>query len=265
LIPLFIYNALEERKVRYTSIEAIAAYYVREMQTVQPAGPYYIGGHSIGGLIALEMAQQLQKLDQEVALLVVLDSGPPPRTQPLGTNHPSHHSREEPFAKTRAVRRVKKNLWWFARHRIDETLQNMTKAVRCQVYHHFGIPLPPALKTFYVDQVVYGTIYPKAHRSYVPRAYSGRAVYLKSEDTRERVAGWEKLMTRGLEVRAVTGNHLSMLSEPHLKSLAQTLKECLAEAQERARSSTQSCQVSSVAKREQTPSKVRLDPAAMDV
>jgi len=93
------------------------------------------------------------------------------------------------------------------------------------------MPLPPVLHAFYVDQVVYGRIYAKAHRSYVPRAYSGRVVYLKSEDARERISGWEKLMTSGLVVRSVPGTHLSMLAEPHLKSLAQTLKECLAEAQ----------------------------------
>jgi aspartate racemase len=244
---------LERGKVRHTSIEAIATHYVREIRSVQPAGPYYIGGHSIGGLIALEMVQQLQKLNQEVALLVVFDSGPPPRTQPLGTNDPSHHSREEQFAKSFAFRPLKRNLW-FTRHRIDETLHKMTKAVTCRVYHHLGIPLPPTLKTFYVDQVVYGTIYPKAHRSYVPRAYSGRAVYLKSEDTRDRVAGWQKLMTDGLEIRQVPGNHLSMLAEPHLRSLALTLKECLAKARERARFGTQSGKLSSQAKCDETPS-----------
>ncbi len=230
---------LEERQVRYTSIEAIAAHYVKEIRKVQPAGPYYIGGHSIGGLIAFEMAQQLQKLAQEIALLVVIDSGPPARTQPVGTNNPSHHSGNEPLAKSLALPSLKRNLW-LVRHRIDETMRKIPKAVTCRVYHLLGIRLPPELKTFYVDQVVYGRIYPTAHRNYVPREYSGRAVYFQSEDTRVRVAGWEKLMTKGLEVRPVTGNHLSMLTEPHLKSLAETLKECLAEAQESARIGAQS-------------------------
>jgi len=237
---------LEEGKVRFTSIEAIAAHYVRQIRRVQPAGPYYIGGHSIGGLIALELAQQLQKLNQEVALLVVFDSGSPMRIQPLGTKDASHHSRAEDFVERLTSRRLKAELWSM-RHRIRETLRNETKAVMCKVYHHLGMLLPPALQTFYIDQVVYGRIYPKAHRSYVPRAYSGRAIYCQSEDTRDRVAGWQKLMTDGLEIRQVPGNHLSMLAEPHLRSLALTLKECLAKAQESARTGTLSFELTSQA------------------
>ncbi len=44
---------------------------------MQPQGPYYLAGHSFGGLIALEMAHQLRRADREVALLVMLDSFPP--------------------------------------------------------------------------------------------------------------------------------------------------------------------------------------------
>src|SRR5262249_37442616 len=43
----------------HTRIEEMAELYVREMRSVQPNGPYYLGGQSAGGIIALEMAQQL--------------------------------------------------------------------------------------------------------------------------------------------------------------------------------------------------------------
>ena len=117
------------------------------------------------------------------------------------------------------------------RHKTDEAWVKTTKSFACGVYHFLRLPLPSALKTFYIDQIVYGKIYPDAHRRYRPQPYSGRVVYFKSEDTRVRVAGWQKLMTDGLEIRSVTGNHLSMLVEPNLKTLAETLKGCLTEAQ----------------------------------
>jgi aspartate racemase len=230
---------LEGRKVRYTRIEDIAAHYLREIRMVQPQGPYYIGGHSLGGLIAFEMAQQLQQQDQGVALLVLFDSASP-TIPPSGTNGTPDDSTATHFAPSLSIESLKRGLH-FMRHRAKETLLEHIMTVACRLYHRLGMPLPPTLQTFYIDQVVFGRIYPNAHRSYVPQAYSGRVVYFKSEDTRERVAGWEKLMTNGLEVRSVTGNHLSMLAEPHLQGLAQTLKEYLAKAQEGARSRAQFC------------------------
>lgn len=67
-----------DSKSRLQSIHNMAAYYVRQVQAVQPQGPYHLMGYSIGGLIAYEMAQQLQLQGQEVALLSLLDPSPPP-------------------------------------------------------------------------------------------------------------------------------------------------------------------------------------------
>jgi thioesterase domain-containing protein len=52
------------------------------VQRIQPEGPYYLGGHSQGGMVAFEMAQQLQRQGQKVALLALCecwtqDSRPP--------------------------------------------------------------------------------------------------------------------------------------------------------------------------------------------
>ncbi|MGH7816780.1 MAG: alpha/beta fold hydrolase [Candidatus Binatia bacterium] len=219
---------LEGRKVRHTSIEDIAAHYLRAIRTVQPEGPYYIGGHSLGGLIAFEMAQQLQQQHQEIALLVLLDTRPP-RPHPSGMNGTSAESGAEQNVNRFSMRSLERELY-FLRQRVKETLQIDKKMVACDFYHRLGIPLSPRLQTFYVDQVVYGRIYPKAQSSYVPQLYSGRAVYLKSEDAREDVYGWQKLMTEGLEVLPVPGDHLNMLVEPNVRRVAETLKECLSRA-----------------------------------
>ena len=55
-------------------IEAMASYYVRMLQSVQPEGPYDLGGLSLGGMIAYEVARQLQKQGQKVNSLVMLES-----------------------------------------------------------------------------------------------------------------------------------------------------------------------------------------------
>ncbi len=57
-----------------TTIEEMARKYVEEIKSIQPTGPYHLGGYCLGGTIAYEMAQILRKEGQEVALLALLDT-----------------------------------------------------------------------------------------------------------------------------------------------------------------------------------------------
>ena len=66
-------RGLEDGQDPHTRIEDMAAYYIQAMQTVQPTGPYLLGGWSMGGVVAFEMAQQLHAQGQRVALLALLD------------------------------------------------------------------------------------------------------------------------------------------------------------------------------------------------
>jgi amino acid adenylation domain-containing protein len=56
----------------HASIEEMATAYVAELRTVQPHGPYHIGGYCFGGRVAAEMACQLRAAGEEVALLAVM-------------------------------------------------------------------------------------------------------------------------------------------------------------------------------------------------
>jgi thioesterase domain-containing protein len=61
----------------HKSVESIAKDYINQLQKVLPNGPYFLGGHSLGGNLAYEMAVQLKKAGHEVPLLFVLDSKSP--------------------------------------------------------------------------------------------------------------------------------------------------------------------------------------------
>ncbi|MEW5983048.1 MAG: non-ribosomal peptide synthase/polyketide synthase [Acidobacteriota bacterium] len=74
---------LDGRASPQTRIQDVAATYVEALRHVQPQGPYWIGGHSFGGWVAFEMAQQLQQQGHAVALLVIFDTPAPPRHEPL--------------------------------------------------------------------------------------------------------------------------------------------------------------------------------------
>src|SRR5262249_16383511 len=57
-----------------TTLEDMAAEYVAAIRHAQPEGPYHLGGWSVGGVVALEMAQQLLAMGENVALLALLDT-----------------------------------------------------------------------------------------------------------------------------------------------------------------------------------------------
>ncbi|HEY8357028.1 MAG TPA: alpha/beta fold hydrolase, partial [Ramlibacter sp.] len=59
------------------SVEALAERYVQAMREVQPQGPYHLGGWSLGGIIAYEMARRLAAAGEEVATLTLIDSYTP--------------------------------------------------------------------------------------------------------------------------------------------------------------------------------------------
>jgi amino acid adenylation domain-containing protein len=60
-----------------TSIPELAKTYLKALLEVQPKGPYTLGGWSMGGLIALEMAQLLHQQEQQVARLILIDTYAP--------------------------------------------------------------------------------------------------------------------------------------------------------------------------------------------
>jgi hypothetical protein len=70
----------------FASIEEAARYYLDEIRTVQPHGPYHLGGYCFGGIMAFEMARMLEQSDEPVAVLILIDSFNPAylRFKPTG-------------------------------------------------------------------------------------------------------------------------------------------------------------------------------------
>ena len=70
-------------EVPHTSIEAMAADYLREIKERQPNGPYYLCGYSSGGLVAFEIARRLSESGDEVGLVGLFDTTMSPVRWPL--------------------------------------------------------------------------------------------------------------------------------------------------------------------------------------
>ena len=74
--PVYALQArgLDGNIIKDQSFEDMAEAHLAELRSLQPEGPYFLGGYCLGGLLALEAAQQLSAAGQEVALVVLIQS-----------------------------------------------------------------------------------------------------------------------------------------------------------------------------------------------
>ncbi|MCC5791939.1 MAG: SDR family NAD(P)-dependent oxidoreductase [Legionellaceae bacterium] len=58
----------------FASIEEMARHYLERMKQVQPCGPYYLAGWSLGGICAQAMASELERCGETVGIVIMIDS-----------------------------------------------------------------------------------------------------------------------------------------------------------------------------------------------
>jgi amino acid adenylation domain-containing protein len=198
------------RRLPLARIEDMAALYLSQVQKVQPTGPYFFAGHSGGGVVAFEMAQQLMRRGEAVALLALLD-----------TVHPSI-SRREPSVRQRfrASRRLGDLLpRWLAR-RVGRRAMEVRRAQRSI---RDGLFVPHHVR----GMLVFDT-FMSALKTYCPDRFPNKIYLLQAiEGNGRRLGfghGWTGIAAKGIEVHDVPGTHLGMMYEPHIGVVAARLR-----------------------------------------
>jgi thioesterase domain-containing protein len=69
------------RETPQTSVREMAARYISELRSVQPQGPYALGGYCFGGLVAYEMAVQLMDAGEKIDLVAMFNAPSPSYNQ----------------------------------------------------------------------------------------------------------------------------------------------------------------------------------------
>ena len=235
---------LEESTAPLTSVQEMAATYLDAIRSVQPHGPYLLGGFCIGGTIAYEMAQQLQSQGEHVAMLVLLDTLAPHAYSPLeddvqlfmmfgnelgkffGTDIIPLYCEIRGIDFNKGIEEIRRDL---------ETLSSQERLhVLAKCAKRAGIPLPEENTVDYLNRVV--TVHKlnaNAVLNYAPQPYDGRIVFLRAEhglrvemNMDEPTLGWGRYSSTPIDVYDTPGDHYSMLRQPHVKGLAETLKGC---------------------------------------
>ena len=207
------------------TIEALAAHYLRDLRAVQPQGPYRLGGWSMGGVIAFEMARRLSEEGERVSLLALIDSYVPQSVE--GREGFDSHDLLRMFAED--FKELSGGGFEFShedlrRLSVDEGLGLLLERARASEAVPEGLTLPELRALF----ERYGTNL-AALLAYEPRAYAGKLTLFKSGAAgTDPARGWAPYAADS-EVLEIEGDHYSIVNGPPVEVLAAHLGELLNE------------------------------------
>jgi len=219
-------QGLDGEKEPHARVESMASHYVELLQTVQTQGPYLLGGWSLGGVVAFEMAQQLQAQGQEVALLALIDS------YALTGDQEPEPDDVTLLGDLALDLGLPLNQIAFERDRFEQLEPDERLAYVLEEAKRAGV-VPSDIELIQVRhlfQVFKSNV--QAMRRYVPYAYPGPiALFKASEQFDEQVfaedLGWGVLAAGGVAMYAVPGNHYTVIREPNVEALAGQLEHHL--------------------------------------
>ncbi|MPY80191.1 MAG: amino acid adenylation domain-containing protein [Actinophytocola sp.] len=213
----------------YPRIEDMAKHYLAAVRSVQPTGPYVLGGWSMGGVVAYEMARQLTDLGDEVALLVLLDAWP-------ATAAGADAEREEVALLSRfaADLGLAPDLFATANHDFWRLGEDEQVAYVMDEVRRANLMPADADPDEQRHRWQVFTANARAMRAYTPPSYPGHVTVLAAREQPDPVAGdplrrWERLAEDGVTRHTVPGDHYTMLRAPHVHTLARRLRGLLAE------------------------------------
>jgi amino acid adenylation domain-containing protein len=192
-----------------TSIAAMAERYVGEIVGKQPKGPYRLGGGSMGGVVAFEIARKLRARGERVELLAMFDSEMPQWRDSEAARVPTRRLRQlfdgNPGA---LLRRVSASLSSRSRALADRT--------RVSGYRLLRRALPHSMRYRHLERVSL-----RAYQAYVPGEYDGEVTLFLASDGRagrdfDPTLGWGDVVGDRVRVVPVGGTHADLISRASL-------------------------------------------------
>jgi amino acid adenylation domain-containing protein len=214
---------LQETEKPVNSIEEMATVYIEAIQTIQAFGPYYLGGWSMGGVIAFEMAQQLSAQGQTVALLTLMDSYSPILLDSVNTEENSSESHLEDINESlNTVYSFVRDLTGMFNQPIPFSEDELAHLTSDELLAHFLTwskqtnVLPSELgeqqikNRFAVFQTNRQALF-----NYSPKTYPGKTIFFGAEESSLENPGWHGIINN-LESQWISGDHYSLIKNPIL-------------------------------------------------
>ncbi|MGH3823935.1 MAG: amino acid adenylation domain-containing protein [Pseudonocardiaceae bacterium] len=219
-----------------SSVEELAAYYIKIIRAIQPEGAYRLGGWSFGGLVAYEMARQLAMTEMPVELVALFDSALPVPSSGEFTR----------LATARRFLRFTHYLTVIFGKSIPLTLDDLRSIDEMEQLEALVDACVAAdVLSADTDPTLLRNLYAAYRRSitlalhYRPASYHGPVILYRASqplpaqtrdetfDRADTALGWDGLCP-SIEVVDVPGNHLTLLNPPQVTAIANHLGARLA-------------------------------------
>jgi thioesterase domain-containing protein len=213
------------------SIEAMAADHLTTLRSLQPRGPYRLGGYCNGGLIAFEMARRLQAIGERVDCLALVDSA----VHNTGTSARFLRALVDALGVVGGLP-PRERLRWFvgSQRRIRGLGQRARRYLRrplsgAKPAEHIAASLSSAIAgKVHTPSESLDIVYYRAVAGYVPRRYAGAITVFRSHDAalgEQPDLGW-RAVAREVDVHAIAGDHFTSITR-HVCSLGESLRDVL--------------------------------------
>jgi acyl transferase domain-containing protein/thioesterase domain-containing protein len=209
------------------SIEAMATKYVEEVKKLQPHGPYRLGGGSMGGLVAFDMAQQLTREDEEVELLIMFDTqGPEPSVGSTGGRDEKKKSQGSIWIDiVRAAGPSPKEMISLVLSKTKTKLQRLVRLLKCDFLRTINRQLSHGDRYWYLERK-----HDSIMKKYSPSIFRGeitmfRAMNPNPDEGFDATHGWGNHASGGVNAWKIPGEHFSFVEEPGVgRLLSKVLK-----------------------------------------
>lgn len=210
-----------------TSFEEIAAHYIRELQVMQPSGPYFFVGHCLGAKVAYEMVRQLKADGETIAMFVALDTQPPRATKVASRGVRAQQTAGQILEHLQSLRLGK--ALGVARQFMADKVEAL--GIRAsQFYKRQWLMRYGSLerkKTLHLEFVESACV--TAFRRYSAIPTDQKITLLASKEAEDCHQGWEAFTSDFHRIELPIG-HYTMFTEPDVKVLCKAIDRLVAEA-----------------------------------
>ncbi|MFZ7087692.1 alpha/beta fold hydrolase [Curtobacterium sp. RRHDQ10] len=216
----FQQHGLERRTMPDWSVPAAARRYLELMRVVQPRGPYLLIGHSLGGLVALEIARMLTEAGEQVEHVVLLDTYLPRTTAQQGAMEFARLPQQDA---TTPAARLRRGLDRQFRRVLPGGAAQFRRVGRRLRAYGAGVVQFDGQKQFdaFFDQAVL-----MSKRFRVPQ-YDGRVTFVQADGNPDGREAWTPYLVGDMRWPRLASEHSSLLREPHVTELAAVLRAAI--------------------------------------
>ncbi|HKT30641.1 amino acid adenylation domain-containing protein, partial [Dyella sp.] len=211
------------------SIPAMAEQYIKAIKDIQPVGPYLIGGWSMGGVIAYEMACQFDRMGEEIESIFMIDS-----FHPSASTSQDVHADEKQLLAALALEHgigyehlVQADVQRFEKTALDELFEIFVDLGRSQLRLHAEFTARDLKERFAVIQRNASAL-----RSYHPTSSTRKIHLIRAKENRneDRSLGWDSVAAEVIVLER-EGDHFSMMRRPHVTGVAHDIQRFIRQLQ----------------------------------